>query len=409
MNLAAMIEWLIPRDWREQIGRDIFRTPLSYPYRTVSEYLAHASRLAAELHLQAARGPLPRRAVLAAAVVRNEIQRLPAFLAHYRRLGIDRFLLIDNDSSDGSRALLEDQPDVDLWHTRGSYFRAHKGRLWVEAVVQAVGRGHWILNVDADEFLVYDGMDRHDLKDLAALLGRRGERRLNAPMIDVYGRGPLRETPFPAGDPLQHDWWFDADGYSVEESAYGNLLIGGPRTRALSPPERPIALFLQKYPLSRYDAATSYFWIHRPYPYHWNRIPPLGALLHLKFTADFPARVDRAVIEKQHARRSEFYKAYQDQLQRRPDLSFFSPASRRYCGPQSLIDAGIMDAIDWSAPRRYCRDVEGALRHRLHATARALAGASFRSVRVAWRRAARPRATAPQMRENFRWAERSGR
>lgn len=34
---------------------------------------------------------------------------------------------------------------------------------------------------DADEFLVYDGMDRHDLHDLTELLEHRGERRVSAP------------------------------------------------------------------------------------------------------------------------------------------------------------------------------------------------------------------------------------
>jgi hypothetical protein len=147
---------------------------------------------------------------------------------------------------------------------------------------------------------------------------------------------------------------------------------------------------MQKYPLSFYDAATSDFWVHRPYPYHWNRIPTLGALLHAKFTADFPARVDRAVVEKQHSRRSEYYQVYQAHLRQRPDLSFFGPGSRRFCGPQSLIAAGIMEAIDWSVPRRPWHNT-ATMRHRLHAAARALFGANLRSVRGRWLRAASQR------------------
>ena len=44
-------------------------------------------------------------------------------------------------------------------------------------------------------------MDRHDLKDLIALLSRRGERRLSAPMVDVYGSAADLRTPFPVDDP----------------------------------------------------------------------------------------------------------------------------------------------------------------------------------------------------------------
>jgi hypothetical protein len=387
----SVIERLIPPEWREQIRRDIYRTPLSRAYTSMSEYLSDAARTARELELISARGPLSRPAVILVAVVRNEIARLPGFLSHYRRLGIDRFMFIDNDSSDGSRELLAGECDVDLWYARGSYFAAHKGCLWIEAVVQAIGRGHWILRADADEFLVYDGMDRHDLKDLTALLARRGERRLSAPMVDVYGRGQIRETPFPVGDLLRAEWWFDAAGYEVEESPYGRLLTGGPRTRVFTAPEGPIKYYLQKYPLSLYDAATSDFWVHRPYPYHWNRVSTLGALLHAKFTSDFPARVDQAVIEKQHSAQSRFYRIYQAHLRRYPDLSFFGPGSRRYCGPQSLIDAGIMEAIDWSAPRRPRPKAPEAMRHRLHSAARALIGTNFRFVRSLWQRAATKR------------------
>jgi len=370
-----MIERLIPPEWREQIRYD------NRPYSSISDYMADAVRAASDLEPISVRGPLSRRAVLLAAVVRNEIHRLPGFLRHYRGLGIDRFIVIDNDSTDGSPELLGGEGDVDLWQARGSYFAAHKGRLWAEAIVQGIARGHWILMADADELLVYDGMSLHDIKDLIALLTRRGERRLSAPMVDVYGSGPIRETLFPADDPSQSEWWFDTNGYVVKESPYGRMVTGGPRTRAFNTLTEPINL--QKYPLSYYDAATSYFWVHRPYPYHWNQIPTLGALLHAKFTADFPIRVDCAVIEKQHSKRSELYEVYQAHLRQCPDLSFFGPGSRRYCGPQSLVDAGIMEAIDWAVPRRPRHNAAKAMRHRLHAAARALFGASFRSVKGA--------------------------
>ena len=108
--------------------------------------MADAVRAARDMNPISARGPLARGAVLLAAVVRNEIERLPGFLRHYRRLGVDRFTFIDNDSTDGGRELLAGEGDVDLWHARGSYFAAHRGRLWVEAIVQGIARGHWILS-----------------------------------------------------------------------------------------------------------------------------------------------------------------------------------------------------------------------------------------------------------------------
>lgn len=59
------------------------------------------------------------RDVLVFATLRNERVRLPYFLDYYRALGINHFLIVDNDSDDGSREYLADQPDVSIWTTTG--------------------------------------------------------------------------------------------------------------------------------------------------------------------------------------------------------------------------------------------------------------------------------------------------
>ncbi len=81
--------------------------------------------------------------ILCAMVVRNEAARLPWFLAHHRRLGVDHFLIIDNDSSDGSQALLREQSDVSLWSTGGSYRKSRFGLDWLNWVLMRHGNGHW--------------------------------------------------------------------------------------------------------------------------------------------------------------------------------------------------------------------------------------------------------------------------
>lgn len=44
--------------------------------------------------------------------LRNERVRLPYFLNYYREMGINHFLIVDNDSDDGSAEYLAEQPDV---------------------------------------------------------------------------------------------------------------------------------------------------------------------------------------------------------------------------------------------------------------------------------------------------------
>ena len=51
------------------------------------------------------------------ACLRNEMTRLPHFLKHYRNLGVDHFLFVDNGSDDASDTYLSAQSDISLWQT----------------------------------------------------------------------------------------------------------------------------------------------------------------------------------------------------------------------------------------------------------------------------------------------------
>ena len=44
--------------------------------------------------------------------VRNEALRLPSTLRHHRTLGVDRFFVLDNGSTDGTLDYLAGEPDV---------------------------------------------------------------------------------------------------------------------------------------------------------------------------------------------------------------------------------------------------------------------------------------------------------
>ena len=62
---------------------------------------------------------------------RNEGVRLPYFLQYYRNLGVNHFLIVDNDSDDQSLVYLAEQSDVSVWHTTASYKRARFGVDWL--------------------------------------------------------------------------------------------------------------------------------------------------------------------------------------------------------------------------------------------------------------------------------------
>ena len=80
--------------------------------------------------------------------------RLPHWLDHHRALGVDHFLIVDNDSDDGTCAYLVSQPDVSLWTTRNSYKLSRFGMDWLTHLQRLYAHGHWCLTIDADEIFI---------------------------------------------------------------------------------------------------------------------------------------------------------------------------------------------------------------------------------------------------------------
>ncbi|MEL6204249.1 MAG: glycosyltransferase family 2 protein, partial [Pseudomonadota bacterium] len=176
----------------------------------------------------------PLGAILAVACVRNEALRLPYWLAHNRRLGVDRFLVVDNGSDDGTRDLLADQPDVSLWSTDAGYKASRFGMDWLNHLLNRFGAGHWCLTVDADELLVYPHSARLGLAALAAELDRRRQPALGTLMVELYPKGPLAGASYlPGQDPTEALPFFDAEGYRIHRQRPArNLWVqGGPRER----------------------------------------------------------------------------------------------------------------------------------------------------------------------------------
>ena len=310
---------------------------------SVAAYRAAAAASLAELSLVRDRGQLPKRAIPLAAVVRNERSLVSAFLAHYRLLGVDRFFIVDNGSSDGTLDVLAAAPDVDLWTTSASFAAANQGRLWIDGLLWKRAKERWILHVDADEFLVFVGMNRGGLRGLISQLEWRRQRRLFAPMLDVYSDQPIRDTTIEAIDhPLSICRWFDGEAEFAEVQEYGMWVVGGARRRlffADVPERRP---GLSKYPLVYYDKDTTFIGCHTPTPYKRNFLVPYARLLHVKLHAGFENHAIRAVAEKEHWENAIEYRRYLEVLSATPDLNAHFPNSRRYDGPECLVAAGFM-------------------------------------------------------------------
>ncbi|MBV5262217.1 glycosyltransferase family 2 protein, partial [Synechococcus moorigangaii CMS01] len=192
---------------------------------------------------------------------RNEGVRLPWFLRYYREMGVNHFLFVDNDSTDGSLDYLASQPDCSVWTTTASYKRARFGVDWMNWLLFKYGHGHWALTVDPDELFLYPFCDTRPLRALTDWLDASSIKSFSAMLLDMYPKGRMDLQPYRAGqDPLEIASWFDSGNYAISKNwNFGNLWIqGGPRARMFFADTPELAPALNKVPLVKWNRRYAY-------------------------------------------------------------------------------------------------------------------------------------------------------
>jgi hypothetical protein len=328
--------------------------------------------------------------ILAFSKCRNERLRLPAFLSHYRGLGVNRFFIVDNDSSDGTTEYLTGQPDVHLFRTANRFSEARGGIDWLNALLREFGVGSWCVSADIDELLVYPGSERTSLHTLTAYLDRHGYEALACLLLDLYPAGPLKECPYKAGDDLPAAApYFDAGPYEkLPVDLCPEVLIrGGMRQRVFYPEFRTRGLgaklyevmhgraarrvpflrdvpwlrarrrrtppVLTKVPLIRWDGTSRYLsphWVSRKIV-----APDTGALLHFKFLADFHVRALQETARGEHYDGASEYQRYAQKLNQNPDIAFMYEGSTHFEGTAQLVRLGLIHDTPAWAKARECR------------------------------------------------------
>lgn len=237
------------------------------------------------------------------AAMRNEMTMLPHFLDHYRRLGVDAFLIADNRSDDGSREYLLSQPDVAVFLADTDYGASHFAVDWQQALLSNYCIGKWALIVDADEFLTYDGVATKSLGDLTAELDAKGVDAAICDLVDMYPKGALSECDFSKGDPFDLAPYHDGPPVRTAPGTghFSNTptsVTSALRHRLL--PGQSLALFMaNKVPLVRYWPTMRFSeGIH--FAGNVALSPERLFLAHFKYHAGFAEKVETEIQRKQH-------------------------------------------------------------------------------------------------------------
>ena len=288
---------------------------------------------------------------------RNEAVRLPYFLEYYRKLGINHFFMVDNDSKDGGAAFILEQPDVSLWSTKAAYGDARYGMDWLTYLQGKYAPSHWALTVDVDEFFVYPFCDTRPISALADWLDASQVRSFGAMLLDMYPKGPVGQTAYVKGsDPFVIARWFDPGNYIMTKNKLlQNLWIqGGPRARTFFASKPKQAPALNKVPFVKWRKPYAYVSsTHMILPRGLNLVydqqggeKTSGILLHAKFLNTFGARVTEEALRGEHYQAGREYKSYADRHGADPD--FWCQWSEQYINWRQLEILGLMSKGNWA-------------------------------------------------------------
>jgi len=331
--------------------------------------------------------------VVAVVLCHNEALRLPYFLAHHKAAGIERFLVVDNMSDDGSTEILEADDAVTRIPSAQSYKDCKS--LWRELLADHYLADRWALFLDVDELLVYPGWPEKSLPMYCKSLEAAGHDCLLSFMVDMYPATALSECRYQSGTPfLDIAPYFDTGNYRIESFPARQLqdwptppvnMRGGARERlfqdhvihddqwfdkTLIRTVFSIARGLNPGPLRRKaDAVASrYFNRHntglglpnmsKVALFRWRRgcrfnggvhrisepmqlAPDVATLLHFKYFDDFADRAQYSVARGQHVKDAAHYKLYA-QSKGALDRPIKFKASRKFERVEDLIEEGLM-------------------------------------------------------------------
>lgn len=329
--------------------------------------------------------------VLGVVVVRNEMIRLPSWLAHYRSLGVSRFVVIDNGSTDGTLEFTMGQDDCRVVQRAESFAESSFGIKWVNELVGALENPGWILFADADEQLVYRGWPSRSVVELCQEAEAEGNNAIFSFMMDMYPSGPLEDTAssgltdlFALAPCFDRDYHFRLRPRKPWQAPDGWIeVVGGPRVRYLSSfprevrsgwfdyllrgqidrvlPFVPLSLLpsvvrampshmpvLAKYPLIRVGEGVRHLhphWISGAKVHRDSTV-----VCHFKFLRDFADRVRVEIERREHYNRSAEYILYGDMLRKQGNLDFRYSGTARFSGSEQLVELGLIRDISSFCP-----------------------------------------------------------
>lgn len=278
--------------------------------------------------------------ILTICVEKNDLIKIKKFITHHRKLGFNKFIILDNNSNDGSIEWLTKQDDVFLLQTKIPYTN-YRRIGWINRIIAHFGCDRWYFIADSDELLVFNDCENKRIKDLIDYYKKSNIVRARALLLDMYAKTPY----YINGNPdnyYNEMFFFDANSYySVNRNNIDNI-YGGMRYRIFN-----IKTCLTKYPLIYFRKEDIICNSHYLYPFKDNLKSECNLILkHYKFLPNDYKKYEKIAKEGNYYRGSKEYKKYISVMKNNV-LNFIYNGSNKYENSSSLEKISVYKKINW--------------------------------------------------------------
>lgn len=276
-------------------------------------------------------------------VVKNERDKLINFFEHYNRIGRFNYIFIDNNSSDDSREIIT-QNHCTLYEC-GEIFSTNRKLAWINAVFSTIPNDEWVLLLDADELLVYNGYETIRIESIINALEKKNIKLAGAIMIDMFSDKPSTNANYIS------DYVYFENNFHVEKSIFFDSVYGGIREREFKS-ERSFSsgrsFLIKKHPVIKKDKETLLIHCHYIYPFLRNYKSRIYfGLLHYKlFDKEFE-KYKKIAEDESYGGGSVEYKNYMDsfKIKKYEDIFSVGVNTVKYEGSASLNSINILNDI----------------------------------------------------------------
>lgn len=278
--------------------------------------------------------------ILAICVEKNDLIKLKKFISHHRKLGVDKFIILDNNSDDGTVEYLLKQKDVILLQIKTPYLSL-KRIAWINRIIAHYGYDRWYLVADSDELLDYSNSDNKNIKDLIKYFEDNKVIRARALLLDMYAKPEY----YTSKDKNYYNEciYFDTNSYYNKKDYRFYNISGGCRKRVFN-----ISPCLTKYPLVYFRKKDIYINSHFLYPFKENFISECNLILkHYKFMPNDKEKMKKIVIDGNYYNNSIQYKHYMNFIEKNDKLNFFYEGTNKYNNSDSFNKIELYKKIDW--------------------------------------------------------------